>query len=377
VTFTTEAGEGAVSAETVSTDRAGRARAAWTLGPHPGRQRLLASVDGVDTTVAVTAEADPVPGKTRVQLSGETPSGPVGVPLAEPATIRVTDAAGAAAADVSVTWTALDGGKIEALDARTDSLGEARASWTLGPRAGTQRARVQIGNPRTMPPFTVSATARAEAPAAVALVSGGNQEGRVGAPLKGPVVVRVTDRNGNPVRGGVVRVSALGGSVPDSAPVADAQGRVEIRWTLGTKTGAQSLELAPDSGPAIRVTARALPREPANIAAGTVPPSSTAGRALAKPITVTVTDAYGNIIPNVQVAFSVSAGSAAPLRVMTDARGQAATRWTLGSAAREQSLTAAVKGTPAKMTLAILATRPGASRPAPPRPASGKAAPKK
>jgi adhesin/invasin len=337
----------------------------------------MISVGGVDSTLILTAEADPVPGKTRVQLAGEALAGPVGSPLAEPVTIRVTDDAGAAAADVPVTWTALDGGKIESLAARTDSLGEARANWILGPRAGSQRARAQVGNPRTMPPFTITASALAESPASVALVSGGNQEGRVGTALKGAVVVRVLDRNGNPVSGGAVRVSALGGNVSDSAPVADAHGQVSVRWTLGSKTGAQSLELAPDSGASIRVTARALPLEPANVAAASVPTSAPAGRPLAKPVTVTVTDAYGNTIPNVQVVFSVSSGLAAPVRVMTDDKGQASTKWSLGPAVGDQSLTAAVKGTAAKMTLVVTATKPGTGRPAPPRAAGVKAAPKR
>jgi hypothetical protein len=65
--------------------------------------------------------------------------------------------------------------------------------------------------------------------------------------------------------------------------------------------------------------------------------------------------------------FSATAGSAAPLRVMTDAKGQAATKWMLGAAAADQVLTAAVKGTPAKTTITVKAVKPTATAKAPAR----------
>jgi hypothetical protein len=276
--------------------------------------------------------------------------------------IRVTDAAGAAAADVPVTWTALDGGKIEAIAARTDSLGEAWARWTLGPRAGTQRARVQVGNPRTMPAFTVTAPATAETAGSVTVVTGGNQQGRVGSALKQPIVAMLTDRNGNPVPGATVGVVALAGSIPDSAPVADAKGRVEIAWMLGSKAGPQSLELKPATGSAVRVTARAVPAEAANIATAPVPASAPTSRLLAKPVVAMVTDAYGNAISNVQVIFTVSGGATAPVRVMTDSKGQAATRWTLGPVIGDQTLTATVRGTTVKTTVLVRGTKGGVKK---------------
>ena len=113
---------------------------------------------------------------------------------------------------------------------------------------------------------------------------------------------------------------------------------------------------------AIRVSARAHPLEPANIVAGGSPRSAPAGRALPRPVVFTVTDAYGNPISDVQVGFAATSGSVGPVRVMTDAKGQAATRWTLGSAAGEQTLTATVRRTAVTASVVLRAVR-GAARP--------------
>jgi adhesin/invasin len=323
----------------------------------------------------VVAEADPVPENTRLQPAGDSPRGPAATLLPDSVGVHVTDAAGVAAADVPLTWAALDGGKIQALSTRTDSVGLAWARWTLGPKAGIQRARVQLGNPRTMPPFTITAVALAETPESATLISGNSQQGKVGAELARPVVAALTDRHGNAVSEAVVRVEARDGSVSDTAPSSDAQGRIQVRWTLGSKSGPQTLEIIPAKSPPIRVTAHALPLEAANITPGTLPATAPAGRALPKPVAVVVTDAYGNVIPDAQVVFTTTGGSAAPARIMTDAKGQAATRWTLGPAAGDQVLTATVRGTSAKTTMTVEATR-GTSKAAPAAPKAPAPAPR-
>ena len=48
------------------TDADGRARATWTLANYPGRQTLFATVENVDSALAIIAEADPVAANTRV-----------------------------------------------------------------------------------------------------------------------------------------------------------------------------------------------------------------------------------------------------------------------------------------------------------------------
>jgi hypothetical protein len=127
VSFNLPAGQGAVQPATAITDADGRARATWTLGDNPGRQRLLASVARVDSAIAIVAEADPVVANTRVVAISDHPSGRAGDKLAEPVAVRVTDSTGRALVDVPVRWTALDGGAVDAVAPRTDSMGVARA----------------------------------------------------------------------------------------------------------------------------------------------------------------------------------------------------------------------------------------------------------
>jgi hypothetical protein len=362
VSFATLDAQGRVEPEATSTDGAGRARVAWSLGPQAGRQHLVVTVAGLDSSLVVTAEADPVPANTRIQLAGAAPQGPGGEALASPVGIRVADSSGAAVADVPVVWTALDGGTVEALAPRTDSLGATWARWTLGRRAGSQRVQVQVGNPRTMPPFTVTATALSGAAAAVTVESGGDQDGSVGAVLRHPIVVRLTDRDGNVAAGATLRAVAASGSVPETLLVADRRGRVSLRWTLGREAGPQLLELRTGEGMPARVSARAHPLDPANVVPGGAPHSARAGRALPGPVVFTVTDAYGNAIPDVQVVFAATAGSVVPARVMTDANGRASTRWTLGSQSGEQALRATVRETAVRDSVVVRALRRTAGR---------------
>ncbi len=345
VTFQPEDPEGSASPAGLRTDAAGRARTAWTLSPRPGRQRLLVRVEGLDSVLALGVEADPVPRNTRVEQVGSPPRGTAGAPLAEPIGIRVSDSLGVALADVPVNWRTPEGGKIEALAGRTDSLGEAWAEWILGPNAGVQHARVQVGNPRSMPPFAVEAWARPASPAALQVVAGDGQRGTAGQPLPREIVLLVRDRFGNPVPGASVAVRALDGTVADSVVAADSSGQARVRWTLGRRSGMQRLEvLAAGADSAAVVTARAAPREAANVTFASPPAVAPAGRATA--LAVSVTDAYGNPVSDVLVVFTASHGEVAPQRVMTDVRGRAATRWTPAATPGEQTVTASLRGGP-------------------------------
>src|SRR3954466_1513351 len=131
VKFRVADGQGSLEPASAVTDADGRARTVWTLGDLPGRQTLLATVERVDSALAVVAEAEPVASNTRLAALTESGEGDAGRALADTVAIRVTDSTGRALGDVPVSWVALDNGRHEALEARTDSLGTARARWTL------------------------------------------------------------------------------------------------------------------------------------------------------------------------------------------------------------------------------------------------------
>ncbi len=349
VTLRPEDADAAVEPAERPTDGSGRVRASWTLSPRPGRQRLMVSVEGLDTVLTLAAEADPVPRNTKMEVSGAAPAGRVVTPLGAPVTVRVADSLGAALGDVPVTWQALDGGTVEPESDRTDSLGEARAKWTLGPRAGSQRARVQLGNPRSMPPFVVTASASPGDPATVRVASGDGQRGLVGKALAKEIVILAADRQGNVVPGVSVTARPSDGSVAEGAVTTDSTGRARFRWTLGRGAGLQELVLhvaGVDS--VLVVTARATTLAAANLEFHNPPATAAPGRAT--PITVLVTDAYGNPVADAPVTFSAAAGTLSASRVMTTDQGLATTRWNPGAAPGERALTAVVRGTTVRAT---------------------------
>jgi hypothetical protein len=248
------------------TDAEGRARCTWKLGDLAGRQRLAASADGVDSVVTVEAEAEPVSANTRTAALADSQAAKIATALAVPVGVRITDTTGRVMGDLAVRWLALDGGSITATTPRTDSLGEARATWVLGPHAGPQHVRALIGDGRTVRPAVLHAIALAGSPAAIGVVSGDAQHGTPNAATSKPIVLRVTDAAGNPVRG--ISVSLVpkhgAGTLPDSTPVTDSLGLVHTQWTLGATVGPQHVMARVDGVPkTVEVTATAASVTPA------------------------------------------------------------------------------------------------------------------
>ena len=249
-----------------------------------------------------------------------------------------------------------DGGTVSALSTRTDSLGEARATWKLGPKAGRQRVKVQAGNPRTMPAFVATATALPGQANSVAIRSGDRQLGSVGRPLKLPVVFRSVDRHGNAVPGAVIRLDPGTGRLSDSSLVTDSAGRAQIMWTLGRPAGLQRILARLDRDTAeTEITALARPGKAAKVAFLSAPETARTGRPCRSPWSVEVTDAYGNALGGQTVIFKPSSGSVTPARGLTDAQGRTTVRWTLGPKSKKPELVATVAGSETRRMLALSA----------------------
>ena len=357
VRFVLPEGAGETDPQSGPSDAKGIVRATWTLGGVPGRQSLAVSAEGVASHTVITAEAEPVGANTRLAQVSESLEGPAGAALSEPVVVRVTDSSGVALADVPVAWSPDDDGSIVASESRTDSLGQARARWTLGPKSGAQRAYVQVGSPRAVPRFVVRATAQAGRAATVALVAVAKREGSVSKVLKPLVELRVLDRAKNPVPGVPLTLLPAHGSVDDSILTTDSTGRALVSWTLGRTAGIHRMTVRVEGiDRPVEISARARPAPPANLAF-VEPKAGTANRAV-QSLDADLTDAYGNPVADQPVVFSTKFGSVSPARVMTDARGRAHTRWTPGSKVGERSLVAAVKGTEARTTFVLKAPEP-------------------
>jgi len=234
---------GVLDLSTAATDAEGKARASWRLGDFPGRQRLIAVVDGLDSTVTLAADAEPVAANTRIKLLHDAQQSPIATALPEHVAIRITDSIGRALPDVPVRWETLDSGTVTASAARSDSLGAVDASWVLGPVAGRQRLRVSVGNGRLVKPAVMHALALAGPATTIRVVRGSGQRAASGSVLPKPVALRIADAAGNPVPGVRVALKLSGGSVPDSAPVTDSLGLVTPRWTLPSATHTDTCHL--------------------------------------------------------------------------------------------------------------------------------------
>jgi hypothetical protein len=353
VAFRLTDADGAVDPVSALTDADGRARTSWTLGALPGSQSLIATVPQLDSTLVVTAESDPVAANTRAIAIVDRASGAAGRALGDVMQLRVTDTVGHVFSDVPVSWHALDGA-VEPLAARTDSAGIARARWTLGPRAGTQRLRAQVGTPHggaAIAPVTITATALAGAAARIVVASGDRQRGTVGAPLRRPIVVRVLDETGNGVTDAALVASVSAGTLIDTVARTDSSGSATLLWTLGRSTGSQTLHLRTNGSKPLDVVAQASAGAPANLAFALVRRSS--ARAGTRNLVATVTDLYGNPVPNAKLGLTAKSGSVTPSHAATDARGTVALTWTPGGGA---VLVGAIAGTDVRERYAVHAT---------------------
>jgi hypothetical protein len=349
VTFRLGEGQGGVDPVSAVTDADGRARTNWTLGLYPGRQTLFASVENVDSALAIQAEADPVAANTRVAALTDSLSGHAGEELADTVSIRVTDSAGRVLGDIPVRWSVLDGGSIQATDSRTDSLGVARARWTLSRKTGLQRARAQVGAAPGLgiPPVTIAAAALAGSPAKIVVSAGDGQRASAGAELPKTLVLKVVDENGSGVSGALLALAPSGGTLVDSALTTDSLGYARTRWTMGHSAGEYTLAVHVDGvKQLVKLVAHAVPAAPANLAFDDVPAERHQREpAKAKRLIAIVTDVYGNPVPDARVNFSVKSGTVTPARTVSDAKGRASLTWKLGSKAGEQVLTGTVRGT--------------------------------
>jgi hypothetical protein len=351
VAFRVTDGQGSVDPVSAVTDADGRARATWTLGGDPGRQTLFASVENVDSALAIVAEADPIASNTRAAAIVERLRARAGEVLADSVGVRITDSTGRALADVPVRWTALDGGTIEALAPRTDSVGVAHARWTLAKRTGTQRVRVQVGSGATgggqsIAPVTIIADALAGMPSAMEVVNGDGQRAPAGSTLPKSIAIRVVDASGNGAADVAVVLSPSGGSLPDTAIRTDSAGIARTRWTLGHSAGEYALAVHVDGiKKLLKVSARATPAKAANLSFDDVPSpaSDKSTRAKTRRLAAVVTDIYGNPVPDAPVTFAVKSGAVTPARAVTDAKGRVSLRWLLGTKPGEQTLTGVVR----------------------------------
>jgi adhesin/invasin len=186
------------------------------------------------------------------------------------------------------------------------------------------------------------------AAARVESVTGASLRGPAGAVLSDPIVVRVFGSDEQPLPGTLVVFSASeGGSTDPSSVVTDGDGTARTRWMLGKTAGPNVLTATAAAGVSTAINATVTAAKAATVTevAGD---NQTAAAGAAVPIapSVRVADAFGNLVPDVAVTFSVLTGGGRVTNGVrtTNAQGIATVgSWVLGPAAGIHSLAARVE----------------------------------
>jgi galactose oxidase-like protein/Big-like domain-containing protein/Kelch motif protein len=193
--------------------------------------------------------------------------------------------------------------------------------WTVASLLAAASLRCGGDNVRTTDPTDIE------------MASGNGQNGVVGQPLASPLVVLVTDANGNPVPDVGVQWSAQGGgSVSSQSSTTGSNGRASVQRTLGTDLGEQTttatvsgLQGSPVTFVSIAVEAGA----PGSIVITTNPPISALDAEVFDPAAqpaVQVRDVSG--IPLRDITVTATASGSGTLEgtttATTDAAGTAA-----------------------------------------------------
>jgi hypothetical protein len=289
--------------------------------------------------------------------SGGGQTGAPGRELPLPVEVLVTDADDRPIGDVEVGFTVDQGsGALSASTLRTDHLGRAQVSWTLGAEAGSQSIRATAtnssgahldGSPLVIPAQSVPPSA-----AVLVLRQAPSATVQSGLPFIRQPVIGVRDANDEPV-GGVnvtVTIASGGGTLNGTATVAtDATGgAVYTDLAIVGVNGPRTLDFSVAGLPAVTATVEVAAGAASQIVA--VEPVLYEGivnSPVAPPPSVSVRDGAGNPVPGAIVIFTPDGdGSVSPTAVPADEGGIArVSAWTLGrTAGARYSLSAQLQG---------------------------------
>ncbi len=353
VTFAAATGGGSVVGGATRTDANGVATVgSWTLGTAAGPNTLVATVQGGP---AATVAATGLPGAAASISVRAGDGGTAVVATTRALEAKVVDAHGNGVPGVAVSWAvASGGGSLSAAGSTTDGSGVASVVWTFGGATGAQSATASAtglaGSPLT---FAASTTPAAATQLTLATQPSGTA--RSGIALAAQPVVQLRDAFGNAApQAGVAVTAAIatgGGTLGGTATAStDAAGvatftDLAISGTVGQRTLSFSATgLTGVASGAVDVAAGTAASLAASAGDGQ---TAVAGSAVATAPSVRVTDASGNPVPGVSVAFAVASGggSVTGATAASDASGIAAVgSWTLGTTAGANTLTASATG---------------------------------
>lgn len=199
-------------------------------------------------------------------------------------------------------------------------------------------------------------------PEIIAAAAGDDQRIIVGAELLQPLVVKVSDDDGDGVPGESVtwEVTGGGGSLSATSTTTNSSGEASVMLTVGGAEGDNTVTASVDglSGSPITFTAKGVVPTSLQLVSG----DGQDGR-LSQPLALAfvarVRAADGGVVPGATVDWSVDAsdGSLSATSSKADEDGEAATTLTLGSAPETNTVSASVTGI-APVTFDAEATTP-------------------
>ena len=371
VTFMpTQGGGEMIDPQVALSDSLGIASARYRLGQQAGVNFVEARAsksDGSGTSLnnspvrftEVGIESQPA---KLVIVSGDGQTASPGGQLPEPLKVRLEDINGWPLWGTSVKFSVLvnNGAIISATTVTTNMSGEASASAMAGTGLGSTLFSANLPNFPAISAVTFTATTDVHPSLARKLVylSGGDQRGTVGRTLYNPLMVRVEDDYGNPVKNVQVTFTVIedasikGSGTLDNggksfSVLSNSQGYAMVSYTLGTRSGLN------------KVRATALNLQPSYIEFLLYGDSDYAycmekidnpnlygqsGKRMVWPIQVLVKDQYNNPARGGTVSFVVVPGSGSidgAALVTSDVNGIASAWWNLGKVGQNEALATA------------------------------------
>lgn len=320
-----------------------------------GTARIVARVpNGPADTASLVIQ--PLNDATRLLqlVSGGGQSGLLGALLASPIVVKLVDQAGAAVSGIAVTFAPSPGGIVGTPAATTDSSGIARTTWTLASLVGPQTLNVTAAG-LTGTPLVVPATALpVSAVAKVLAVATTIADGVAGTALAS-VAVRALDDAGSLVTSFASPITMALGANPGGASLLGTRtvtpvGGVATFRDLSIEKAASGYTLAATASGVTSATSNSFGILHAAAAVlaitGGNNQSGLIGLLLGNPLAVKVTDAFGNVVAGVPVAWSVLSGGGllGSATTQTNASGIATNTWSLGLPLGLQTASAVVNG---------------------------------
>jgi hypothetical protein len=192
----------------------------------------------------------------------------------------------------------------------------------------------------------------------ITVVQGDAQIAQGGRALPTPIVLRIVDANGRGMakQSATLVVATGGGSVSPPTALSDSIGEMRVIWTLGNATTYQTLLASAGTTVVVPVNATAIFPSDLIVAQGSAQTAKVA-TVLKNDVVVRVLGPGSVPMIGVTVTFRVTAGGGAisPQSLLTNALGEATTKWRVGAFAGMNTVVAE-SGALAPATISATAT---------------------